>query len=71
VEVGEETSTDDGMQGRSLLKDADLTSSDLRCLLALALAERLKVARRSGREWPRLIGEVVALIFEKPSTRTR
>lgn len=69
MEVGGETSADDGMQGRSLLKDADLTPSDLRCLLALA--GRLKVARRSGREWPRLIGRVIALIFEKPSTRTR
>jgi hypothetical protein len=57
------------MQGRSLLKDSDLTPSDLRRLLALA--GRLKVARRSGRESPRLIGRVVALIFEKPSTRTR
>jgi ornithine carbamoyltransferase len=69
VELGGETSTDDGMQGRSLRKDPDLTPSGLRCLLALA--KRLKVARRSGREWPRLIGRVVALIFEKPSTRTR
>ena len=69
MEAGEETSTNDGMQGRSLLKDADLTPSDLGRLLALA--GRLKVARRSGRESPRLIGRVVALIFEKPSTRTR
>jgi len=58
-----------GEQMRGLLKDTDLTPTDVRRIVALAAT--LKAARRSGEERPRLTGKSIALIFEKPSTRTR
>src|SRR4051812_49156964 len=38
---------------------------------ALDLADRLKAARRAGEEQPLLPGRTLAMIFEKPSARTR
>jgi len=57
------------LRGRSLVKDADLAPEELRYLLLLAA--RLKADRRHGVEKARMIGMAIALIFEKPSTRTR
>jgi len=57
------------MHGRSVLTLDDLTSGEIRFLLALAA--ELKSAKRAGTEQPRLTGRNIALIFEKDSTRTR
>jgi ornithine carbamoyltransferase len=57
------------LRGRNLLKDSDLTQEDLRYLLELAA--QLKAGKRARLERPRLGGRAIALIFEKPSTRTR
>ena len=55
--------------GRDLLSVADLSPVELSAVLdrAAAFKERL----RRGEVEPRLRGKLVALIFEKPSTRTR
>jgi ornithine carbamoyltransferase len=58
-----------GLEGRSLLKDTDLTADEF--LAVLDLAEQLRQEKRSDKEEPRLIGRNIALIFEKTSTRTR
>jgi ornithine carbamoyltransferase len=55
--------------GRHFLKLLDFTPAEIRYLLDLAA--RLKGDRRSGRRGRSLAGKSVALIFEKPSTRTR
>jgi ornithine carbamoyltransferase len=52
-----------------LLKDSDLSARRLQELLGLAAV--LKTARGSGTEVPLLRGKTFALLFEKPSTRTR
>ncbi|GIT78394.1 ornithine carbamoyltransferase, catabolic [Leifsonia sp. LS1] len=52
-----------------LLKDSDLTPA--RILRLLDLAADLKQHHRSGTERQELSGRAFALIFEKPSTRTR
>ncbi|MGN6333407.1 MAG: ornithine carbamoyltransferase [Motilibacteraceae bacterium] len=57
------------LRGRSFLRELDFTPGELRHLLDLAAS--LKAARRAGSEQQRLLGKVVALIFEKTSTRTR
>ena len=57
------------LRGRHFLKEADFTTTEWRGLLDLAA--QLKRARAEGTEVPRLSGKVLALIFEKPSTRTR
>ncbi|EFC79315.1 ornithine carbamoyltransferase [Parafrankia sp. EUN1f] len=58
------------MTARHFLLDTDLTSSEQAALLDLA--DRLKATRRERGAAPRpLEGRSVALIFEKPSTRTR
>ncbi len=54
---------------RSLLSMADLSSTDLDSLLKRA--GRLKRAIKAGKEIQSLRGDVVGLLFEKPSTRTR
>ena len=59
---------DDPIFGRHLLRDADLTPEQYHRLIDLAA--ELKAARRAGTERPCLRG-LIALIFEKPSTRTR
>lgn len=57
------------LQGRSFLKLQDYTSAEIQYLLDLAA--ELKSARQSRTETCHLTGRVVALIFEKDSTRTR
>ncbi|MGJ5891880.1 ornithine carbamoyltransferase [Streptomyces sp. V2] len=57
------------LAGRHFLKELDFTAEELRGLLALAA--ELKAAKRAGTETRHLTGKNIALIFEKPSTRTR
>jgi ornithine carbamoyltransferase len=52
-----------------LLKDDDLDRTHQEQLLDAAA--RLKAARADGAEQPRLAGRTIAILFEKPSTRTR
>jgi ornithine carbamoyltransferase len=59
----------DELKGRSLTKLADWTRPELESVLALAA--ELKEARRGRRETSLLPGRSVALLFMKPSTRTR
>lgn len=57
------------MEGKDFLTLAELTPRDLKSLLALA--SKLKRGRVRGVGSTALDGKSVALIFEKPSTRTR
>jgi ornithine carbamoyltransferase len=57
------------LRNRSLCKELDFTPDELRFLIGLGTD--LKRAKRAGTERPRLRGKNIALIFEKPSTRTR
>jgi ornithine carbamoyltransferase len=57
------------LQGRSLLKETDLSAEEF--LFLVDLAGRMKTRKRSGQRTRRLEGRSVALIFEKTSTRTR
>ncbi len=57
------------LRGRDFLREADFTAAELDWLIALA--GRLKADRAAGAEQQRLVGRVIALIFEKTSTRTR
>ncbi len=57
------------LRGRDFLREADFTAEELDHLIALAAA--LKAERAGGVERQRLQGRVIALIFEKTSTRTR
>ncbi len=57
------------LRGRHFLKEVDFTTAEWQGLLTLAAD--LKRARAEGVEVQRLRGKVLALIFEKPSTRTR
>ena len=57
------------LRGRDFLKEVDFTADELDALIGLAAA--LKAERAAGTERPRLGGRVIALIFEKTSTRTR
>ena len=57
------------MNGKDFLTLAEFTPEDL--VSVLDLSERLKVRRSEGLGSKALIGKSVALIFEKPSTRTR
>jgi ornithine carbamoyltransferase len=57
------------LTGRSFLTLLDFTGEDLRFLLRLATS--LKEAKAAGTEQQMLRGKVIALIFEKDSTRTR
>lgn len=52
----------------SLLQDADRDSATV---VLLDLASQLKASRRRGAEVPLLKGKAIALLFERPSTRTR
>lgn len=56
-------------QGSSFLTLRDHSADQLSRLLRLA--SQLKEARRRGTETPTLRGKVIALVFEKDSTRTR
>lgn len=57
------------MKGKDLLTLSELTPSDLESILSLT--GRLKQGRKSGAGSALLKGKSVAMIFEKPSTRTR
>lgn len=56
------------LRGRNLLKETDLTREEFLYLVDLAV--RLRKEKRSGQRYRRLSGLNIALIFEKPSTRT-
>jgi len=57
------------LRGRDFLREADFTAAELDSLIDLAAV--LKADRAAGRERQRLAGRVIALVFEKTSTRTR
>jgi len=57
------------LKNRSFLKLLDFSKRDLTYILDLAWD--LKRAKYAGTEVQRLVGKNIALIFEKPSTRTR
>jgi ornithine carbamoyltransferase len=57
------------LHNRSLLNLEDFEAQDIRFLLDLAA--ELKRSKYAGNEVQRLKGKNIALIFEKPSTRTR
>jgi ornithine carbamoyltransferase len=57
------------LKGKDLLTLAELTSADLDSILTLSAS--LKSSRNRGLGFGALRGKSVALIFEKPSTRTR
>lgn len=57
------------LRHRNFLKELDHSPAELHFLLRLAAD--LKAAKYAGYEAPRLTGKHVALVFEKPSTRTR
>jgi len=57
------------LRGRSLCKEVDLSAEEF--LSLVDLAETLRAEKRSGAERHRMTGRSIALIFEKPSTRTR
>ena len=57
------------LRNRSLLALKDFAPDAIRFLLDLAT--ELKRSKAVGNELPRLKGKNIALIFEKPSTRTR
>ncbi|MFC0845567.1 MULTISPECIES: ornithine carbamoyltransferase [Streptomyces] len=57
------------LAGRHFLKELDFTAEEFRALVELAA--ELKAAKKAGTEVQRLRGRNIALIFEKPSTRTR
>ena len=54
---------------RDLLRLADLSTQEIEAILALA--KRLKDELRDGTPHPLLAGRTLAMIFEKPSLRTR
>jgi ornithine carbamoyltransferase len=54
---------------RDLLRIADLKTAEIEAILALAA--RLKSELRAGKPHPLLAGRTLAMIFEKPSLRTR
>jgi ornithine carbamoyltransferase len=56
------------LRGRSLLKETDFTKDEF--LSMVDLAEQLRREKRAGAERQRMTGLNIALIFEKPSTRT-
>ena len=51
---------------RDFLKVSDLTSAEIRAILKRAL-----LLKKSGQSTKPLAGKVVALVFQKPSMRTR
>jgi ornithine carbamoyltransferase len=57
------------LRGRHFLKLLDFSSAEIRDLLELSAA--LKANKRAGVRGRALDGKSIALIFEKPSTRTR
>jgi ornithine carbamoyltransferase len=57
------------LRNRSFLKEIDFTAREFEHLLKLSAA--LKMVKYAGTEVPRLTGKEIALLFVKPSTRTR
>ena len=57
------------LRNRNFLKLLDFTPKEIQYMLDLA--RDLKRAKYAGTEQPRLKGKIIALIFEKTSTRTR
>jgi ornithine carbamoyltransferase len=57
------------MKGKSLASLADLTKEEIEQILRTS--ELLKLQTLRGQEHPLLKGKTLAMIFEKPSTRTR
>jgi len=57
------------LRGRHFVKLLDFTSTELRDLLTLSAT--LKANKKAGLRGRTLAGKSIALIFEKPSTRTR
>jgi len=57
------------MKGKSLASLADLTKEEIEQILKTS--ELLKLQSLRGQEHPLLKGKTLAMIFEKPSTRTR
>ncbi|MGN0243756.1 MAG: ornithine carbamoyltransferase [Lachnospiraceae bacterium] len=57
------------LKGRSFLTLKDFTKEEITCFLELAA--QLKADKKKGITGNRLAGKNIALIFEKPSTRTR
>jgi ornithine carbamoyltransferase len=57
------------LQGRSLLKETDLSAQEFRYLVEQA--DRLRASKRLGQRGHALAGRNIVLIFEKTSTRTR
>jgi ornithine carbamoyltransferase len=57
------------LQGRSLLKETDLTAGEF--LHLVALGGLLRAGKHDGQPGHRLAGRNIVLIFEKTSTRTR
>jgi ornithine carbamoyltransferase len=57
------------LKGRSLLTLKDWTPEEIRQVLDLS--HKVKEERKSGKLFQRFRGQTIALLFEKPSTRTR
>ena len=57
------------LRNRNFLKLLDFTPKEIKFLLELSID--LRKAKYDGTEQQRLKGKTLALIFEKPSTRTR
>lgn len=57
------------LKNRDFLKEIDFTKDEIIFLIDLAI--ELKAQKRERREVQRMTGRNIALIFEKPSTRTR
>lgn len=57
------------LKGRDFLRINDWTAEEIRSVLDLA--DELKQAQRAGMPHRHLDGRVIALVFNKPSTRTR
>ncbi len=57
------------MKGKSVASLADLTKEEIEQILKTS--ELLKLQSLRGQEHPLLKGKTLAMIFEKPSTRTR
>lgn len=60
---------ENNLQGRDFLSLQDFNAAEIRVLLDLA--KDLKSRQKKGEAQPLLAGKTLAMIFEKPSTRTR
>lgn len=59
----------DSLKGKSFLAEKDFTQEEF--LYFIDLAQRLKEMKKQGKSHRYLEGKNIALLFEKPSTRTR